>query len=232
MFRFNDKAMRAARLNGRVAKVARLNGRVVWASGLRSIHDEFDTLDYDFWRLACDPASDRRYPYVSGGYLRPGIPGSLFSGKPAQSCYTREEVDNEQGEWIVRIGATSGTAGLYSGVILGTDDASGRMTEVVWDRNGIRFRYRTAMTNSWITLGSTSITISGGEIMRVTRTIESGSARVRVYEDDVLRGNWLDSSNIPGAPGGKFVGVRVQSDLNFFSSLVSPPVAEFTFSSS
>ena len=231
MFRLNAKTMRAARLDGRVAKVARLNGRVVWASGLRSLHDEFDAFDHGTWRTACDPADERAYPYVSDGLLRAGVPTGLFSGKPAQSVYTQEEADNEEGEWIVRIGTSSGTAGLYSGVILGTDASAGRMTEVVWDKNGVRFRYRTATTNSWVTLGSTSITLTGSETMRVTRTIESGSPRVRVYENDVLRGNWLDSSNIPGAPGGKFIGVRLQGDRNFFQSLSSTSVAEFTFTS-
>lgn len=228
MLRFNGQALRAARLNGRSAKVMRLNGEVVWTSGIRYLNDKFDSLT-STWRTACDPASERAWPFVSGGILLAGVPGAMYSGKPAQSVYTREEADNAVGTWTFVLAPGTGTAGLYSGVILGTDTNAGRMAEVVLDRNGLLFRFRTSQTNSWVTLGSSSVAIAGGETVRVERSREGDTYRVRAYVNNVLRGNWLDSSRIPGEPGGKFIGLRLQADRNFFTQQRSPSITEFTF---
>lgn len=229
MLRFNSKVLASARLNGKAAKVARLNGRDVWTAGIRNLTETFTTLDLNLWRIASDPAASRAYPYVAGGLLHAGTPSALWSGKPAQSAYTREEADNATGTWTVKVGPSNGLAGLYSGVILGTDSSTGRMTEVVWDRNNIKFRYRTAATNSWVTLGSVSISLSAGDLMRVERYRRPGGYGVRVFQNGVARGAWTDSSLIPGEDNGRFIGVRLQGDKDLFSDLRSSSISEFIF---
>lgn len=229
MLRLNGKRVAGLRLNGKNA-LARLNGKVAFSAGLRKIEEEWNEFG-GRWKVRSDPAATTALPVINGGNLQAGIPDGLWSGKPAQSVWSVAEVDNRVGTWEVRLGTATSTAGLYSGIILGCDSMAGRMLVVEFDRNNLIFRYRTGHSNSWVTLGSnSSFRLNPADRIRAERTIDTGgTARVRVYQNDVLRNSWVDTTSIPGGKLTPFVGVRLQGDRNFFTTQRSASIAEFNF---
>lgn len=229
--RIDGKRVEALRLDG-VNLLARVDGAVAHSAGRRSLVEEWEGWGSGMWLLRSDPAREHAVASLATNPSRivAGIPSILWSGKPSSTTYTQQEYMNEVGTWET-VSATQGTAGdLYTGIVLGTDNMASRMLVVEWELNEIVLRYRTGYSNSWINIGrNTSFSHQAGDTIRVVRTREGTGHRVKVYQNDVLRGNWVDTTGIPGSPGLQHIGVRLQGDYGWLGGQYSPSIDRFTF---
>lgn len=230
--RINGKAVVGMRINGKDVIQARVNGSDTFSVGVRSLVEEWGSWVPGRWALRGDPASEVEVPLLeaSPSRITAGTPSALWSGKPAQSAYTVPDFANETGTWEAKCHTGGTQGGLYSGIILGSDSEGSRMLVVEWDLNNLVLRYRTSLNNAWVNISTnTSFRYVAGDTIRVVRTREGTAHRVRVYQNGVLRGNWIDTTGIPGAKGTRKIGVRLQADRNFFNGYRSPSIDRFTF---
>lgn len=229
--RIDGKRVQALRLDG-VNLLARVDGAVAHSAGLRSLVEEWEGWTPGRWLQRSDPANETALATLGTGPSRivAGVPAALWSGKPSSTTFTQQEYMNEVGTWET-VSATRGTVGsLYTGIVLGTDAQASRMLVVEWELNEIALRYRTSISNSWINIGrTTSFSHQSGDTIRAVRTREGTGHRVRVYQNDVLRGNWVDNTGIPGSPGMERIGVRLQGDRGWGGAEYSPSIDRFTF---
>lgn len=228
--RISGAALRGGRLNGRTLKLGRLNGRVVFSAGLRRIEADFVTVPPELWIGRRDPASEPALMYGSGGYLRAGIPSGLWSGKPSSSLVTVPDVDNAEGTWEVVTGPHTATAGLYTGIVLATDEAASRMLAVEWSTRDLVLRRRESRSSSWVQLGSApGFQYSPGDTITATRTRTETGYIVSVYQNGAWLAAWEDRTGLPGGRGTQKVGVRLQGDRSLFTTNESPSIDTFTF---
>lgn len=230
--RINGKNVVGLRHGGKNVTLARTGAKAAFSVGLRALTEEWASWVPGRWALRGDPAAETEVPLLEANPSRitAGTPGAMFSGKPAQSAYTLQDYANETGTWEAKCHTGGTQGGLYSGIILGGDAEAGRMLVVEWELNSLVMRYRTSINNAWVTISSnTSFRYGAGDTIRVTRTREGTAHRVRVYQNGVLRGNWIDTTGIPGAKGTRRIGVRLQADRNFFNGYRSPSIDRFTF---
>lgn len=229
--RVNGRHLAQARLDGKTLASARLNGRQVYSSGIRNFFEPWDVPMAVDWFLQMDPASEQAGAYpTAGGYLVPGVPDGLWSGKPSSTIYTQKEVDNRQGTWEVLTGPQRATAGLYTGIVLATDDRARRqLLAVEWDRNGLVVRYRLSVSSPWVELGKVSRSFTGEDTVKVVRDATRSVPVLTVFHDGVQIGQWDDTSGVQETKGHRHVGVRTQGDRSLFTISHSPWVDHFRF---
>lgn len=229
--RIDGKRVEALRLDG-VNLLARVDGAVAHSAGLRSLVEEWQGWTPGRWQQRRDPADETAVATLATSPSRivAGVPTALWSGKPSSTTYTQQEYMNEVGTWET-VSASRGTAGgLFTGIMLGGDAVGGRMLIVEWDLNAIVLRYRTSVSNAWIALGSNnSFRHSSGDVIRVERFRDQGMHRVQVFQNNVRRGNWVDTTGIPGSKGHQRIGVRLQGDRGWNGNEYSPSIDRFTF---
>lgn len=225
------RTLRGGRFNGRNLKLGRLNGRVVFSAGIRRIFDEFvNWIDPDLWIGKRDPAAEPTLLRGLEGYLRAGIPSALWSGKPSSSLITVPDVDNGEGAWEVVTGPHRATAGLYTGIVLATDEDASRMLAVEWSTRELVLRRRESRSSSWVQLGSVpNFRYSPGDTIRVTRIRTETGYIISVYQNGARQAAWEDRTGLPGGRGTQKVGVRLQGDRSLFTTSESPSIDSFQF---